>query len=197
MQAPDYYGYEPVVTLRRPLVLTGHPGGDLREAAYDLAALTGLAVHDLDHRIAHEVGQSTWQLRCEQGVEAYLHRASSLAPSLLDSAPAGLIVIAAGVLEADGQLATLIGARAELVFLRVELAAIYWYLRGTKGADPTCVAVGPIYPKHPDDLAPLLAASLTIQAAADLVLDVVPGQVHATVSVLQSEIAAHGWSLPR
>ena len=53
MTAPDYYDYAPTTTLGRPVVCAGHPGAGYREVVYDLAALTGLPLHDVDHLIEH------------------------------------------------------------------------------------------------------------------------------------------------
>ena len=57
MPQAGYYDYAPTVALSRPVACIGHPGCAYREVVYDLAALTGLPLHDLDHRIEHEVGQ--------------------------------------------------------------------------------------------------------------------------------------------
>ncbi|MEE3262007.1 MAG: shikimate kinase [Candidatus Latescibacterota bacterium] len=186
--AVDYYGYEPLVQLRQPLVVTGHPGSDLREIAYDLAALTGLTVHDLDHRIAHEVGKSPWALRRQQGVETYLECAASLAPSLLTSRPAGIVVVGIGTLEARSELSDLACESSTVIFLRVDSSTMYWHLRQLYGQGRFRHPLLPDNLRHPDDLASLLADSQATMARSDLVIDVTPGQVHPAVTALHDYV---------
>ncbi len=184
---PDYYDYELIVTLQRPVAITGHPGSGLREIAYDLGALTGLTVHDLDHRIAHEVGRSPRQLRHEQGLQAYLQCADSLVSGLLASRPGGLVVLEVGLLELHPQMLDIVRHRADLIFLRLQPAAIYWHLRQGPIEDQI-TSLLPEDLNHPDDLAPLLAASGKIQTTAALILDVKPQAVHAAVTALRDHI---------
>ena len=44
----DYYGYDPTLQLRRSLAITGYPGLKFRALAYELAALTGIPLVDVD-----------------------------------------------------------------------------------------------------------------------------------------------------
>lgn len=183
----DYYDYEPIATLQRPVAITGHPGSGLREIVYDLGALTGLTVHDLDHRIAHEVGRSPRQLRHEQGLQAYLQCADSMIPGLLASRPAGLVVLEVGLLELHSQMLNIVRDHADLIFLRLQASAIYWHLRQGHMEDHI-TSLLPEDLNHPDDLAPLLAASGKIQMTADLILDVTPQAVHAAVTALRDHL---------
>lgn len=187
--SPDYYSYEPTLSLPRPLVITGHPGSDLREVAYDLAALTGLGVHDLDHRIAHDVGTSTWDLCREQGPEAYLDRAMLLGPALLQSTPSGLVVIGEGMLGMVPALAAMVRSLADLVFLALSSPGVYWRVRRLQEQGLVRHPLLPDVVQQPHDLQPILAACERTVEQADLVLETIPGEVHSTVLALQTYLA--------
>ena len=58
MPANDYDTYQPTIQLRRPLAITGYPGLPFRTLAYELAAMTGLSLIDVDRWIEHQVGTS-------------------------------------------------------------------------------------------------------------------------------------------
>ena len=82
MTEPGYYDYSPTVALRRAVACCGHPGSGYREVVYDLAALTGLPLHDMDRRIEHEVGQSQWSWVREHGLDNLHDLQASLLPSV-------------------------------------------------------------------------------------------------------------------
>jgi shikimate kinase len=188
-----YYDYAPTVSLGRPVACTGHPGSGWREIVYDAAALTGLPLHDVDHRIEHEAGESQWAFARQRGGAALQALAADLLPGVLAQSPPGLLAVGEGALLDETQLRTL-RASAALVFFRRPATACYWELR--RRAEGRDGLVGhPWLPdrlESPADLQPLLAQLKRVEAAADLVIDMEGRGVHDAVMFLQERLPQLG-----
>ena len=193
MTQAGYYDYAPTVALSRPVACIGHPGCAYREVVYDLAALTGLPLHDLDHRIEHEVGQSQWSYARQRGREQLHRHEMALLPGLLSQLPAGLIVLGEGALRDPEQLA-LVQAGAAIVFFRMPMTACYWALRrNSKQRDG--MLMHPWLPDRlddPQDLQPFLELLRPLATVADHVIDMEGQGVHEVVLSLQKLLPALG-----
>ena len=198
MTQADYYDYAPTVTLQRPVACIGHPGSAYREIAYDLAALTGLPLHDLDHRIEHEAGQELWSYARQHGSDALRELEDALLPGLLSQTPPGIIVLGEGALRSPMQL-DVVRAYASLVFFRLPLTACYWALR-RRLEQRGGVLMHPWLPDHlqePRDLQPFLEGLQPVVDAADHVINMDGQRVHETVLALQVLLPSLGTSNQR
>lgn len=197
MTGSGYYDYAPTLTLSRPVAFCGHPGCGYREVVYDLASLTGLPLHDLDHWVEHEAGRSLWSLARREGLAALREAEARLLPRALASPPPGLVLLGEGTLTEPGPLRRVREA-AGLVFLRLPPTACYWSLR--RRAEARGGILG--HPDLPDrlsgadDLRPLFEAQGPAAEAADLVLDMEGRSVHEAVLDLQRELPALGGARP-
>ena len=63
MNTTGYYDYVPTVSMVRSVILGGMLSVPFREIGYELAALTGVRLIDLDHWLEHLLGQSLWDYR--------------------------------------------------------------------------------------------------------------------------------------
>ena len=123
-----YYDYTPTLSLDRPLALAGLPGTPYRQVGFELAALTGLPLADLDRLIEHQAGQSIWSLVDEQGPETYRDLEAQLLPQTLASTPPGIILLGeSALIEADNRRQITVATNVAYLTLRV--TAAYWLLR--------------------------------------------------------------------
>lgn len=195
MTQADYYGYSPTVTLQCPVACIGHPGSAYREIAYDLAALTGLPLHDFDHRIEHEAGQDIWSYARQHGSDALRKLEDALLPGLLSQTPPGIIVLGEGALHSPVQL-DVVRSHASLVFFHLPLTTCYWALR-RRLEQRGGVLMHPWLPDHleePQDLQPFLERLQPVAEAADHVIDMDGQRVHETVLALQALLPSLGIS---
>jgi len=191
MTQAGYYDYTPTVTLLRPVAFIGHPGCAYREVAYDLAALTGLTLHDFDHRIEHEAGQNLWSFARQHGNDELYRLEEALLPGLLTQSPPGIIVLGEGALHSPEQLARL-QAQAALVFFHLPRTTCYWALRH-RLEERGGVLMHPWLPDSldgPQDLKPFLECARPAVAAADHVIDMDSHHVHDVVLALQMLLPA-------
>jgi shikimate kinase len=193
MTQVDYYDYEPTVTLLRPVAFIGHPGCATSEIVYDLAALTGLALHDLDRRIEHEVGQNLWAYARQHGAHALRQQQAALLPGVLAQQPPGLILLGEGVV-LDLELLSQVKAWTVLVFLELPAAACYWALR-QRIRQHEGTLMHPWLPDRLDDvqdLWPFLERMQPVMAAAEHRIRTAGQSVHEVVLTLQGLLATLG-----
>lgn len=186
MTQAGYYDYAPTVSLARPIACIGHPGCAYREVVYDLAALTGLTLHNLDHRIEHEVGQNLWSYVREHGEDESQRLERALLPGLLSQSPSGIILLGEGALRNQEQLQRVL-AQAAVVFFHLPPTSCYWALR-RRLVERDGVLMQPWLPDRleaPHDLQPLLESLRPVAVAADHVIDMEGQSVHDVVLVLQ------------
>jgi shikimate kinase len=191
MTQAGYYDYTPTVTLLRPVALIGHPGCAYREVAYDLAALTGLTLHDFDHRVEHDVGQTLWSFARQNGRDELYRLEEALLPGLLTQSPPGIIVLGEGALHRPEQL-TRVQAQATLLFFHLPRTTCYWALR-RRQEERGGVLMHPWLPDRldgPQDLQPFLEGMRPAAAAADRVVDMEGQGVHEVVLELQQWLPA-------
>ncbi|MDA0334441.1 MAG: hypothetical protein O2782_04680 [bacterium] len=189
----DYYDYTPTVTLARPVACIGHPGCAYREVAYDLAALTGLPLHDFDRRLEHEIGQNLWAYLRTHGSDRLHSLEEALLPGLLNQSPPGLLLLGEGALHSGPQLAR-VRAQAALIFFRLPRATCYWALRRQLEERGGALR-HPWLPdrlEEPQDLQPFLDGIGPVRAAADHVIDMEGQGVHEVVRALQALLPALG-----
>lgn len=126
----DYYDPHATVTLDRHLVLAGYLGDETRRIAYQLAALTGLGVSDLDRKIEHHAGKSVWELIWNEGERRYRRLEREYLRRLLAETPRAILSLGDGALiDEDNRRRVLEEAR--LVVLDLDLANCYWRLKSS------------------------------------------------------------------
>lgn len=191
MTEPGYYDYAPTIALRRPVACCGHPGSGFREVVYDLAALTGLPLHDMDRRIEHEVGQSQWSYVREHGLDRLHSLQADLLPSVLRQSPRGLVLLGEGAVTHEPSLA-LLRQQAGLAFFTCSATAGYWQLcRRAENQDG--LLAHPHLPdrlQSPADVEPLRACLRDVEQAADVTLDLTDIGVHDAVLQMQQHLQA-------
>ena len=129
-----YYDPHPVVFLDRPLVVAGYFGDETRRIGYQLAALTGLGVTDLDRKIEHHAGKSTWELIWYDGERRYRRLERRYLARLLAERPMSIISLGDGAL-IDEENRRRVLAEARLVVLDLDLANCYWRFKSGPLAD--------------------------------------------------------------
>ncbi len=126
----DYYDPHPLIPLDRHLVVTGYLSAETRQIGYQLAALTGHGVTDLDRKIEHHAGKSVWELIWNDGEELYRTLESQYLERLLAETPRRIITLGDGAL-IDGGNRRLVLEQARLVVLDLDLPNCYWRIRST------------------------------------------------------------------
>lgn len=130
----SYYDHHPLVELDRHLVLAGYVSSDTRKIGYQLAALTGLGVSDLERTVEHFVGMSIPKLMQTQGEAEFRRLERQHLRRLLDAKPLGIITLGDGTL-IDPTNRQKVLAEAQLVVLDLDLPSCYWRLRQGATAD--------------------------------------------------------------
>ena len=169
MQAPvhDYYTYEPTIQLRKPLAITGYPGLPFRTLAYELAAMTGLSLIDVDRWVEHQVGTSLSNLVEKEGLEALLRRESRLVLRSLDPSPPHLLIISDQTL-LEGSTGRAVRAAANLIYVHSDRATWFWTARQwtrEHGVLPHPSLPAPL--EHPEQLDDMMAARFKPLQQAD------------------------------
>ena len=126
--AQDYYSYQPTIRLRQPLAITGYPGLPFRTLAYELAAMTGLSLIDVDRWVEHQMGTSLSNLVKESGLEALQCRESQLVLRSLAPSPPHLLVFSDQVLLADSTRQAVLAA-AHVMYAYADRASWFWRAR--------------------------------------------------------------------
>lgn len=124
----DYYDYHPRVQLQRHLVLTGYFPDDTRHVGFQLAALTGLGVTDLDRTVEHFAGQSMRQLINFEGEAQYRRLEAQHLQRLLVARPFGIMTLGDGTLIDEINLHSVLDL-ADLVVLDRDLSNCYWQIQ--------------------------------------------------------------------
>ncbi len=130
----DYYDHRPLVQLERHLVLSGYFGAETRQIGYQLAALTGVGVTDLDRTIEHFAGKSVWELIWTEGEGRYRYLEQQYLQRLLAAEPYEVITLGDGAL-IDKVNRRQVFERAHLVVLDLDLAGCYWRIRNSPTSD--------------------------------------------------------------
>lgn len=142
----DYYDHHPLVRIERHVVLAGLVTADTRALGYQLAALNGLPFADLERKIEHHAGASTWKLARLEGVASYRRREQIALERALDDRPFGIVVLGDGTLIEPANR-RLVDLRTHLVIIDYDDAGCYWRLsRGDAGPDEAW------HPFHPEPL---------------------------------------------
>ena len=123
-----YYDHHPLVHLDRHLVLAGYVSSDTRKIGYQLAALTGLGVMDLERTIEHFAGMSIPKLMHTEGEVHYRRLERKHLRRLLDGQPRGIITLGDGTLIDSTNRQWVLG-ETKLVVLDLDLPSCYWRLR--------------------------------------------------------------------
>ena len=122
-----YYDHHPLVTLDRHFVVASYLGAETRQIGYQLAALTGLGVSDLDRTIEHQAGRSIHALVRQDGEGRYRRLEQRMLSRLLNARPASIITLGDGTLiDVDNRRQVL--EQSDLVVLDLDLANCYWRL---------------------------------------------------------------------
>ena len=123
-----YYDYHPQVQMQRHLVLAGYFPDDTRNVGFQLAALTGLGVNDLDRTVEHFAGQSVRQLITAEGESRYRRLEGQHLQRLLSARPFGIITLGDGALIDPINLHSVLDL-ADLVVLDRDLSGCYWRIQ--------------------------------------------------------------------
>ena len=118
MNSTGYYDYVPTVSMARSVVLGGMLSVPFREIGYELAALTGVRLIDLDQWLEHRLGQSLWDYRQslkDPNIRLLEHQVLQKA---LNSLPKSLIVAGEGTLSNQASL-NVISECSALVYLKL------------------------------------------------------------------------------
>jgi len=188
----DYYDYSPTVALSKPIALIGFAGVEYREVGYDLGALIGLSVVDLDRWIEHEAGQAIWSLVHSEGEEYLRQLEGELLRRVLRTRPAGIVVLGEGALAPSANLEQVL-AETVLVHFKMPLSALYWTLRHQaqeRGPLPYPLLPQPL--DAAEQLRPLFAARQVGYACAHMTIDMERREVSEAVQILQSALPGLG-----
>ncbi|MEM7582087.1 MAG: shikimate kinase [Acidobacteriota bacterium] len=139
----DYYDPHPVVTIDRHVVIAGYIGAESRQIGYQLAALTGLGVTDLDRKIEHHVGRSIQELIWSQGEWRYRQLERKYLGRLLAERPWSILSVGDGAL-IDDRVRQQVLDQALLVVLDVDLPNCFWRIKSQQ--DDAQVDWHPLYP---------------------------------------------------
>ncbi len=121
----DYYDYTSSVQLPRSLAFAGSKGSHYREAAYDLAALSGLSLKDLSQWVEHVAGQSAARFKLEEdGHERYNRLEAVMLQRILNDQPHGIVVLGEDTLMDKTNLDR-VGEAAILVYLNLGESITY------------------------------------------------------------------------
>ncbi|MEM7355902.1 MAG: shikimate kinase [Acidobacteriota bacterium] len=134
LRQPGYYDHHPTVRLDRHFVIAGYFVQETRQIGYQVAALTGLGVSDLDRKIEHHVGCSIQELLREQGEERYRALECRWLGRLLGESPPGIITLGDGAL-IDAANRKQVLRNAELVALDLDLPNCYWRVQQNQTDD--------------------------------------------------------------
>lgn len=126
----DYYDPHPLAVLDRHFVVAGYLGAETRRIGYQLAALTGLGVTDLDRKIEHHAGKSIWELIWNDGEARYRQLERRYLARLLAERPCGILTLGDGTLIDEENRSRVLEA-ARLVVLDLDLANCYWRIKST------------------------------------------------------------------
>ncbi len=124
----SYYDHHPLVQLERHLVLAGYVSSDTRKIGYQLAALTGLGVTDLERTVEHFAGMSVPKLMHTKGEAEYRRLEHRHLRRLLDAKPHAIITLGDGTLINPSNRQRVLD-QAQLVVLDLDLPSCYWRLR--------------------------------------------------------------------
>ena len=130
----DYYDPYPLLILDRHFVIAGYFGDETRRIGYQLAALTGLGVNDLDRTIEHYAGKSVWQLIWSEGEDRYRQMERQYLARLLAAEPRGIVTLGDGALIAETNR-RLVLEQSRLVVLDLDLANCFWRLKQSELAE--------------------------------------------------------------
>ena len=113
-----YYDYDPILSLQRPIALTGFIGSGADGLGQAFSQRTGVPLVELDRWVEHRLGCSL-SASALTGGEAPQRRAErELLPRALEEKPCPVIVLGDGTL-LDKKLLALVRANTWLVYLRV------------------------------------------------------------------------------
>lgn len=190
MEPSDYYDYAPTVVLKKPLALIGPPSGEYRDVAYNLAALSGLSLNDLDHLVEHRIGRALWQLVRDEGWEVYRRHEGQLLASTLAARPCGILVLGDGALLAADNLRRVLDG-ATLVAFALAPEAVYEGICRRQASGPPHPAFPDPLP-HADVLRPYLEARQEAWEQAHITIDLEGRSLRQVTAHLNQRLAALG-----
>ena len=113
----NYYDYTPAICLQKTLAIAGSHKSRYQKVAYDLGALSGLSLKDLQLWISHVSGQSVEELTLTvEGYARYLELEEEMLSRLLSEQPFGIAVLGQDTLTRESNV-ELVRQRAILVYL--------------------------------------------------------------------------------
>ena len=128
MDGVDYYDYAPTVVMTRSVVLGGMPGTPYREVGYELAALTGVSLMDLDRWVEHRIGRTIWDYKRSISAPMIGKLEDQALLKALSSLPNGLIIAGEMTLANEINLRAIRNS-AGLAFLKLSPEVAYWRVR--------------------------------------------------------------------
>ncbi len=143
----DYYDPHALVTLDRHVVIAGYIGAETRQIGFQLAALTGLGVTDLDRKIEHHAGRSIQELIWTEGEWRYRQLERKHLTRLLAARPCSILSLGDGALIDRKNLRQVL-EHALLVVLDLDLPNCFWRLKAHHGSQKGDQQIDwhPLYP---------------------------------------------------
>ncbi len=162
----DYYSPQPTIKLRKPLAITGYPGLKFRTLTYELAAITGVSLVDVDRWVEHQAGKSLRKIILDDGIEIARGMESKLLRKCLNLRPPQFVVFADQVLLEDDNL-KLVGTAAHLIYFHASRTKLFWSIRHhSRGHAGLPCASLPVPLQRPEQLDTFLAARESAMLAA-------------------------------
>lgn len=133
----DYYSYEPMMTLDRPVALAGFFGMELGVVAGVVSQRTGLPVIELDRWIEHEAGKSVSEIVLREGVNALKKRELPLLQRALKDTPPPLLVLGDSTLT-DYDPRKLLMNHAHIIYFQAALPDLLARVQRGLSSSPGC-----------------------------------------------------------
>lgn len=186
----DYYDWTPTVLMDKPLALIGPPSCPYADVGYDLAALSGLSLINLDQWIEHHVGQSLWRLIQTEGETTYRRLETAFLPKALSAKPPSILILGDGALLNPANKHQLL-ISSTLVYCKLRPSTVYWHLRqNTNSVESKPHPLAPSTLEHPDQLRPLLEPRLAGYQQAHRTIDMEEKSIRDAVQLLLQTMQA-------
>jgi len=189
--ADAYYGYAPLVHIRRPLVVIGMPGAETVAVCNALASLTGLPLIDLSRRVEHDAGKSVSHIVLREGERMLRAREAALLMRAVEERPPAIIACGPGAWS-KAEIRRALPAQADTLALHRPEGALLQALRAavarSPGSEPDFMGGQPI---ELGRLRQLCAEHAPHHATAARRFEA--GELHST-RVAEALMVALGWS---
>ena len=189
--ADAYYGYAPLVSLSRPLVLIGMPGAETVAVCNAMASLTGLPLIDLSRRVEHDAGRSVSHIFLREGERMLRAREAALLMRAVEERPAAIIACGPGAWS-KAEIRRALPSRADTLALHRPVGALVHALRAavarSPGSEPDFMGGQPI---DPDRVRQICAEHAPHHAVAARRFEA--GELHPT-RVAEALMGVLGWA---